>query len=552
METYRISRFSRTSTIVAVLASVVAGLVSSDTARATDFLRGDANGDGRVSMADAVFTVQFLFFGQSAPPCLKAADANDDQLINLSDATYTFIFIAAGGAAPLAPFPAPGSDPTEDGLSCNSAGGTGMLDVDTAVLSLDVAPVAGGDSDRAVVTVRVSNSVAVGGLDGEIAVEGSVLSRVIGEPNILVQTAPTAGARATVIPGGHVRFGWIGSLTSSAPLAPGADVAVMSFVVCLSEETEAGSYGLDLVAGELVDNASRRSISTSLLDGVLELAADLADDVGCSPPGEQPERPDQIEARIALADGVANVGGSVEIPYTIENNADTQGFSFSIDFDEDVLEATDVARLYEKPDGTDWGFWSFDINNERASSGSGGVDEGFLVGGAVMSFFDNDNNIPAGEAVEVLGLTFQVRADAPVGVTALRLIDGGQGRGEPISNALTSFGTLVNPSVAKSFILINGVLDIVADVTLFIRGDANADGVVDISDAQATLGYLFLGTVAPFCLDAADANDDGMLNVADPVRTLDWLFRGGAPIPAPSGRPGIDRTEDGLSCGPAV
>src|SRR6185436_6181336 len=45
---------------------------------------------------------------------------------------------------------------------------------------------------------------------------------------------------------------------------------------------------------------------------------------------------------------------------------------------------------------------------------------------------------------------------------------------------------------------------------LFRRGDTNADAHVDVSDSIATLGYLFLGSGAPACLDAADANDDGL------------------------------------------
>jgi hypothetical protein len=66
----------------------------------------------------------------------------------------------------------------------------------------------------------------------------------------------------------------------------------------------------------------------------------------------------------------------------------------------------------------------------------------------------------------------------------------------------------------------------------FVRGDANSSGTIDLSDGIATLGYLFIGTDAPACMDAADANDDGSLDVADPVGTFSWLFSGGrAPMP---------------------
>ena len=43
----------------------------------------------------------------------------------------------------------------------------------------------------------------------------------------------------------------------------------------------------------------------------------------------------------------------------------------------------------------------------------------------------------------------------------------------------------------------------------FIRGDANSDLMVDLSDAIYVLSYLFLGFAEPPCLKAADSNDSG-------------------------------------------
>ena len=50
----------------------------------------------------------------------------------------------------------------------------------------------------------------------------------------------------------------------------------------------------------------------------------------------------------------------------------------------------------------------------------------------------------------------------------------------------------------------------------FVRGDANGDGSIDITDAIFTLGFLFLGGGAPPCEDAADADDRGTLEITDP------------------------------------
>ena len=66
-----------------------------------------------------------------------------------------------------------------------------------------------------------------------------------------------------------------------------------------------------------------------------------------------------------------------------------------------------------------------------------------------------------------------------------------------------------------------------------MRGDANADGKVDLADAVYTLGFLFIGRAAPPCLDASDANDDGGLGITDGIYVLRFLFQGGDPFPAP-------------------
>src|SRR5262245_36391933 len=57
--------------------------------------------------------------------------------------------------------------------------------------------------------------------------------------------------------------------------------------------------------------------------------------------------------------------------------------------------------------------------------------------------------------------------------------------------------------------LLAGVLPLAA-AERFRRADSNADGVLDITDAIHSLGYLFRGSpVQLICEDAADANDDG-------------------------------------------
>ncbi len=79
------------------------------------------------------------------------------------------------------------------------------------------------------------------------------------------------------------------------------------------------------------------------------------------------------------------------------------------------------------------------------------------------------------------------------------------------------------------------------------RGDSTGDGKLDIADAVAVLGALFLGQPIS-CADAGDANDDGALNLTDPIAILQYLFLGGDPIPPPAAECGVDPTADELGC----
>jgi hypothetical protein len=82
----------------------------------------------------------------------------------------------------------------------------------------------------------------------------------------------------------------------------------------------------------------------------------------------------------------------------------------------------------------------------------------------------------------------------------------------------------------------------------FLRADATADGELNISDPVALLGFLFLGTAAPACEDAADADDTGSLELTDAIYALVFLFLGGPAPPAPFPGCGPDPMDDELGC----
>ncbi len=87
------------------------------------------------------------------------------------------------------------------------------------------------------------------------------------------------------------------------------------------------------------------------------------------------------------------------------------------------------------------------------------------------------------------------------------------------------------------------------DEITFRRGDVNSDGLINISDPIATLGYLFLGSPRSLeCEKSADSNDTGALNLTDAVYVLVYLFSGGAAPLAPGGACGPDPSPDALPC----
>lgn len=120
--------------------------------------------------------------------------------------------------------------------------------------------------------------------------------------------------------------------------------------------------------------------------------------------------------------------------------------------------------------------------------------------------------------------------DQPAGA-GLRPFDGAIDRVEIFDRALTDSEILARWQGAATF----------------VRGDANGDGQIDLSDAIGILAYLFTAGAGP-CLEALDVDDSGTLNVADAVSLLAHLFGGTVTPPAPFPDCGIDPNPSSLGC----
>lgn len=63
----------------------------------------------------------------------------------------------------------------------------------------------------------------------------------------------------------------------------------------------------------------------------------------------------------------------------------------------------------------------------------------------------------------------------------------------------------------------------------YLCGDADGDGIVNISDAVALINYIFGDQFAPSPLVSGDADCDGLVNISDAVRLINYIFSDAPP-----------------------
>lgn len=84
-----------------------------------EFIRGDVQVDGAITITDAFALLAGLFSGTPwSIPCLDRADIDDSGAIDLADAVSLLLYLFDDGPPPATPFPNPGPDPTRDAIPC--------------------------------------------------------------------------------------------------------------------------------------------------------------------------------------------------------------------------------------------------------------------------------------------------------------------------------------------------------------------------------------------------------------------------------------------------
>ena len=233
--------------------------------------------------------------------------------------------------------------------------------------------------------------------------------------------------------------------------------------------------------------------------------------------------------RIAGSEGPAG-GSRIPVDVLCTSDSALSGVSFALSYDNSELTVDGISN--EKLLTSEASFAAANIDN----------DSGIATYGIVMSFTGASPSIPAGEETVIARLLVSLSQSLDDGDRVELDLAGGIGS-PPVNLEFTTSGDgrVVEP------LALSGTV-IARPAPLFLRGDTDQSGTIQLTDAVFLLDYLFRGGRVPSCEDAADANDDGSIDISDGILILRFLFSGGDRPRAPFPRAGRDLTEDNLGC----
>jgi hypothetical protein len=233
--------------------------------------------------------------------------------------------------------------------------------------------------------------------------------------------------------------------------------------------------------------------------------------------------------RIAAAEAAPGQT-SAPVSLLVTSPAALSSVSLGFLFDETLMTIADIT--VEGTPAADAEIVTSDIDNAA----------GVATFNVVMRLGEATPALPAGEDVLLGNILADIASGAPPGARIALDIEDGIGS-PPVELAFTEAGSSgqIRPLAIDGEMLVTE--------PAFLRGDANDDGFVDISDPITILNALFVGADSNPCADANDANDDGTVDISDGISLLLFLFQGTASIRPPYPDPGIDPTPDELVCG---
>ncbi len=171
-------------------------------------------------------------------------------------------------------------------------------------------------------------------------------------------------------------------------------------------------------------------------------------------------------------------------------------------------------------------FVSQDVDNDPDDGDGCELIIGVLID--ALPPFENQTLPPTLLPLKIGEFQFEIPLDTPCTSFAVEFCDGIDGtQSVPINNTVVIQNESVSPDGQISTEIV-----VPAD-SLFVRGEVNNDGNIDIADLVFMLAFLFSQGEVPTCLDAADTDDDGILTITDPLFLALYIFLQGLPPPAP-------------------
>lgn len=241
---------------------------------------------------------------------------------------------------------------------------------------------------------------------------------------------------------------------------------------------------------------------------------------------------------------VAPGQGPVYVPIRVTTTEPVEGMTISLGFESSQIDELVLDFNEGVPHEHD-----ADLGISHISENFPGRVYGYILMELLPPF--DESSFPPGEEMLIGHAVFEPSASLPVGSTIEIHFETlpPTGQEPPIRNEMAYDGAGSIYPITQSL-----QAPVVPLEWIFIRGDTNHDGQVDLSDGISLLQYLYLGIPDGIaCLDACDVDDSGVLDLADALGLLFALFQ-----PDPSVRPappfpyqGIDTTPtDPLHCDP--
>ncbi|MGB1661190.1 MAG: hypothetical protein ACPHP7_09535 [Planctomycetota bacterium] len=246
---------------------------------------------------------------------------------------------------------------------------------------------------------------------------------------------------------------------------------------------------------------------------------------------------------IEASSTVVEPGTTGETVITLDHPEDVEAYSFGLVYDSndiDPLSAEVGSAVLEAtgPAGPD--FFFVDLMPASVPVTGNG-----LTVACILSLSFPIVTIPAGIQQEITAITFDCLPSATPGAEIV--IDFSDQLGDPQI-------LLVASVIGQDQFLVpfSGLITVFEEPPpptgpSFVRGDANGDGALDISDPVRIGVYVARGVNQLACLAAGDVDDDGLIQLSDVVLLLTYLFSDGAAPAAPYPDCGADPTTD-LEC----